>query len=64
MFGTDHPFTDTGVQRIVEAIEAMDVPDEAKVKVCGGMRELFVALAARSYSWRSTVVDEIGSDKL
>ncbi len=50
MFGTDHPFTYTGVQRIVEAIEAMDVPDEAKEKVCGGMRELFVALAARSYS--------------
>lgn len=36
MLGTDHPFTDTGIQRTVAAIEAMDIPAESKAKILGG----------------------------
>ena len=35
MFGTDHPFTDTGIQRTIEAVDDMDISSETKVKIFG-----------------------------
>jgi len=35
MLGTDHPFIESGVQRTIDAIEAMDIPAEAKAKIFG-----------------------------
>jgi predicted TIM-barrel fold metal-dependent hydrolase len=35
MLGTDHPFTDNGIQRTINAIEAMDISNESKAKILG-----------------------------